>query len=92
MTGTKMLSAEKHHEGLAVSVSANDKVETILCEKLLVAVGRRPRTSGLGLEEVDIQTDRGAIVTDEHFQTTLAGVYAIGDCNGKFPMAHTASA
>lgn len=92
LTGTKVLSAEKSGSALAVKVLADGKEEQIPCEKLLVAVGRRANTAALGLDKAGIQTERGAIVTNDSFQTNVPGVYAIGDCNGKFLMAHAASA
>ena len=60
------------------------------CDKALLSLGRRPRTAGLGLETLGIEMDRAAIVTDRHMCTNVAGVYAVGDCNGKFMLAHTA--
>lgn len=92
LTGTKMLSAKKSGSGLGVQVSHAGKESTLSCEKLLVAVGRRPYTAALGLEAAGIATERGAIVVDEHFQTNVPGVYAIGDCNAKMMLAHAASA
>ena len=58
-------------------------------EKLLVATGRRPNTDVIATDAIEI--NRG-IVTDEHFETTLAHHYAIGDCNGKLQLAHAARA
>ena len=60
------------------------------CGKVLVCVGRRPNTAGLGLETLGIEMDRAAVVTDRHLCTNVANVYAIGDCNGKSLLAHTA--
>ena len=60
------------------------------CGKVLVCVGRRPNTAGLGLETLGVEMDRAAVVTDRHMCTNVAGVYAIGDCNGKVMLAHTA--
>lgn len=60
------------------------------CGAVLVSTGRRPATAGLGLEKLGIEMDRAAIVTDRHLCTNVAGVYAIGDCNGKSLLAHTA--
>ena len=60
------------------------------CGKVLVCVGRRPNTANLGLETLGIEMDRAAIITDRHLCTNVAGVYAIGDCNGKVMLAHTA--
>lgn len=60
------------------------------CGAVLVSTGRRPNTAGLGLEKLGIETDGPAVVTDRHLCTNVAGVYAIGDCNGKSLLAHTA--
>ena len=60
------------------------------CDMVLVSVGRRPFTANLGLESLGIEMDRSAIVTDRHMCTNVAGVYAVGDCNGKAMLAHTA--
>ncbi len=63
---------------------------TIGCDKVLLSAGRRPNTQGLNLEALHIETHRGAIVTDRHLCTNVNGVYAVGDCNGKLMLAHTA--
>ena len=60
------------------------------CDMVLLSTGRRPATAGLGLETLGIEMDRAAIVTDRHMCTNVAGVYAVGDCNGKLMLAHTA--
>ena len=60
------------------------------CGAVLVSTGRRPNTAGLGLEKLGVETDGPAVVTDRHLCTNVAGVYAIGDCNGKSLLAHTA--
>ncbi len=58
---------------------------------LLVATGRRPNSDDLGLETVGVATDeRGYIETDRHFLTTVPGVYAVGDVNGRGAFTHTA--
>ena len=62
----------------------------VRCDAVLLSIGRRPNTAGLGLENLGIEMDRAAIVTDRHMCTNVAGVYAIGDCNGKVMLAHTA--
>lgn len=66
-------------------------LEPIRCDKVLMAVGRRPNTSQLGLEEAGVQTDqRGFVTVDKHFQTSAAGVFAIGDLIGGAMLAHKA--
>ena len=55
-----------------------------------MSVGRRPATEGLGLENIGVELDRGAIRVDERCQTNVPGVYAAGDVNGVSMLAHTA--
>jgi len=59
-------------------------------DKVLLCTGRRPATGELGLESIGVYTEGGAIVTDAHLRTNLPGVYAVGDVNGKYMLAHTA--
>jgi len=61
-------------------------------DKLLVAVGRKPRTEGIGLEGAGIETDRGNVTVDGYMETTVKGVYAIGDVVASQQLAHVASA
>lgn len=63
---------------------------TLACGKVLLSAGRRANVEGVGLEVLGVQTERGAVVTDRHLCTSVPGVYAIGDCNGKLMLAHTA--
>ncbi|MBR2080024.1 MAG: dihydrolipoyl dehydrogenase [Oscillospiraceae bacterium] len=60
------------------------------CDKVLLSAGRRADVSSINVEALQIQTERGAVVTDRHLCTNVPGVYAIGDCNGKLMLAHTA--
>ena len=62
----------------------------IKADKVLVAAGRTASTRGLGLENINVLTERGAVVTDEYGKTSAANVYAAGDVNGKSMLAHTA--
>jgi len=65
--------------------------EPLQCDRVLVAVGRKPNTADVGLESVGVETDkRGFIVVDEHFATAAEGVYAIGDVIGGAMLAHKA--
>ena len=74
----------------SVIYEENGEKKEIACDKVLLAAGRRPATAGIGLETLGLQMDRAAIVTDRHMCTTVSNVYAIGDCNGKSMLAHTA--
>ena len=60
------------------------------CDKVLLSVGRRAATKDVGLENLNIEMNRGAIVTDDTLATNVPGVWAVGDCNGKIMLAHTA--
>jgi len=74
----------------SVVYEENGEKKEIACDKVLLSAGRRPATAGIGLETLNLQMDRAAIVTDRHLCTTVQNVYAIGDCNGKSMLAHTA--
>ena len=64
--------------------------EEILADKILLSVGRRANVTGFGLENIGVETERGAIVTDSRLKTNVENVYAAGDVNGKSMLAHTA--
>lgn len=66
--------------------------ETILCDVVLSAAGVTPNTENIGLEDLGIATDRGYIKVDDFYQTTVPGVYAIGDVLPTQALAHVASA
>ena len=74
----------------SVIYEENGEKKEIACDKVLLSAGRRPATAGIGLETLGLEMDRAAIVTDRHLCTTEQNVYAIGDCNGKVMLAHTA--
>lgn len=74
----------------AVEYEKDGKTESVSADAVLLSIGRRAVTSGLGLETLGIYTERGAIVTDEHLRTNVPNVYAAGDINGKIMLAHTA--
>jgi dihydrolipoamide dehydrogenase len=60
--------------------------------RVMVAVGRRPRTSGIGLEEAGVDFGPGGVVVDSGMRTNVSGVFAVGDVTGKWLLAHVASA
>jgi dihydrolipoamide dehydrogenase len=78
-TGAKVEKVEKTKSGVAVTFSVGGKQEKIEAEKILIAVGRKPRTENIGLERTHVKPDRGFIKTDSWMQTSEPGVYAIGD-------------
>ena len=74
----------------AVKYEKDGKVESVKADKVLLSIGRRPVTQGIGLENIGVATERGAIVTDRYSKTNVAGVYAAGDVNGRMMLAHVA--
>lgn len=84
-----------HLEGgsATVTVETKDGAEKSLsAQRVLLAVGRAPVTEGLGLQGLQIETEKGFIKADDHFQTSCKGVYAIGDVTGPPLLAHGAAA
>lgn len=81
---------EKTKTGVTVTwTDSNGKPQSKQAEKVLMAVGRAPRTEGIGLEKTNIKPDRNFIMTNEWMETTEPGVYAIGDIVGGLPqLAH----
>ena len=67
--------------------------QSVVAEKMLISIGRRMNSGGLGLETVGVHTgSREEILVDDHMETSVPGVYAIGDVTGKSMLAHVASA
>ncbi|UYZ20699.1 dihydrolipoyl dehydrogenase [Mesobacillus jeotgali] len=92
ITNAKVIS-ETLQKGDGVTISAEVKGETkeFTAEKLLVSVGRQANVEGIGLENTDIQLERGFIQTNEYFQTKESHIYGIGDVIGGLQLAHVAS-
>ena len=66
------------------------RATAVVGSHVLLAVGRRPNTDGLGLEQAGIRTDaRGYIEVDDQCRTSAEGVWAVGDCNGRGAFTHT---
>lgn len=100
----KVLMAEYQKRGMEFKLSCkvlevtadsviydeNGERKSVKSDKVLLSAGRRASTAGIGLESIGVLTERGAIVTDRHMCTNVANVYAVGDCNGKLMLAHTA--
>jgi len=83
--GVRFSGVTQNDSGVVVSL---ENGETIEADLLLVAVGRGPVTANLGFEEVGVQLDRGFVVVDEKLQTTVPGVYAVGDIVPGLQLAH----
>ncbi|MCM0619541.1 dihydrolipoyl dehydrogenase [Nocardioides bruguierae] len=84
-TGETFQSVKRSDDGVAVTLEGGEVLEA---EVLLVAVGRRPATAGLGLEDVGVATERGYVTVDERCRTSVAGVHALGDIVPGLQLAH----
>jgi dihydrolipoamide dehydrogenase len=91
---TQVKEAKVAKKSVQVKVAGQGREETLTFDRLLVSVGRRPLTRGLGLEALGIQTDprSGRILVDDTYQTNVPGIYAIGDLVPGPMLAHKASA
>ena len=92
--GAKVTKAEATDSGVTLTVepSKGGAAETLEADVVLVAIGRRPYVAGLGLDKAGVKiTDRGRIAVDGHFQTSVPGIYAIGDVVDGPMLAHKAS-
>jgi dihydrolipoamide dehydrogenase len=90
---TKVVGVEKTSNGLSVTVepAAGGAQSKIECDVMLVSIGRVPFTASLGLDALGVALDkRGRVVTDAHFKTNVAGIWAIGDCREGAMLAHKA--
>jgi len=89
---TKVTGASVTEAGVSLTVepAAGGAAQTIEADTVLVAIGRRPYTEGLGLEAVGVEMERGRVKIDGHFQTNVPGIYAIGDVVEGPMLAHKA--
>ena len=85
---TKVEKVETAASGVRVEISGGATLEA---ERALIATGRSLNSRGIGLEHVGVKTDRGAIQVNERMETTVSGIYAIGDVTGISLLAHAAS-
>ncbi|HXG87242.1 MAG TPA: dihydrolipoyl dehydrogenase [Vicinamibacterales bacterium] len=96
LTGTKVTSAKAGAKGVDLELASTDqKTQKMTVDVLLVATGRGPVTDGLGAEAVGLKMDRGYIVVDQQFRTSVAGISAIGDVitmgGPHYQLAHVSS-
>ena len=91
LLSTKVVSLAQTEEGAVVSYEKAEGAGSVIAEKLLMSVGRRPVTKGFGLENLNLQrTERGSIVVNGQMESSLPGVYVCGDLTGFSLLAHTA--
>jgi dihydrolipoyl dehydrogenase len=91
--GMKVTKAQPGEAGIAVTIepAKGGPAETLAAEIVLLAIGRRPHTEGLGLETIGVALDeRGRVKTDAHFATNVPGIHAIGDVIAGPMLAHKA--
>lgn len=89
----KVESVETTDKGVKVTISGEDGQQTIEAEQALVAIGFKPNSRDLGLEEVGVKiSDKGFVEIDENMATNVDGIWSIGDVTGKLMLAHVASA
>ncbi|WP_439573267.1 dihydrolipoyl dehydrogenase [Phreatobacter sp.] len=89
---SKVTGAKTSKKGVTLTVepAAGGEAATVEADVVLVAIGRRPYTEGLGLEAVGVAMERGRVVIDHHFATSVPGIYAIGDVVRGPMLAHKA--
>ena len=90
--GTKVTSAKLAKDGVVLTLepAAGGAVETLTGDVVLVAIGRRPYTAGLGLESVGIETDKRGFLVNDHLKTGKDGIWVIGDATHGPMLAHKA--
>jgi pyruvate/2-oxoglutarate dehydrogenase complex dihydrolipoamide dehydrogenase (E3) component len=90
-TSADCIRFARHEQGVVVGVNCAHGGPDVIGSHVLLAVGRRPNTDDLGLEKAGVQTDaRGYIRVNDQLETSVAGVWALGDCNGRGAFTHTA--
>lgn len=90
-TGADSIAFKRVEGDVGVTLQTGGKDALVVGSHVLIAIGRRPNTDDLGLDTAGIELDeRGYIKVDDHLQTSVAGVWALGDCNGRGAFTHTA--
>ena len=86
----KVETVERTKTGVAVTFTVDGKQQKIEADKVLIAVGRAPRTENVGIEKTKVEVERGFVKTDEYMRTAEPGIYAIGDIAAGYPqLAHS---
>lgn len=91
-TGAMVKEISQGEEGLCCSFTVKEESKQAWGDGILVAIGRRPNTKGLLQEGFTLEMERGRIIVNEQFQTSIPSIYAIGDVSSKVQLAHVASA
>jgi pyruvate/2-oxoglutarate dehydrogenase complex dihydrolipoamide dehydrogenase (E3) component len=86
----KVVGVAKQGNNIEVTVEHSGTKSQVIGSHLLLAIGRRPNTDDLGLDQAGIATDsRGYIEVDDQLRTNVSGIWALGDCNGRGAFTHT---
>ncbi len=88
-TDAKLTEVQKSDEGVTAVLESGER---LTAHKMLVSIGRRYNTEGLGLEKIGVRTENGKIVVNEQMQTNIPNIYAVGDVASRYLLAHVASA
>lgn len=91
-TGAKVSALTQAEEGICCTFEEKGGERHCTAQAVLIATGRRPYTEGLFAEDCTPGMERGRVLVDEHYETSIPGIYAIGDVNGQFLLAHAATA
>jgi len=87
---SKIVGVEKQGHSIAAKIVSAGRTSQVIGTHMLVATGRQPNTDDLGLDKVGIVTDvRGYIQVDDQLRTSISGIWAMGDCNGRGAFTHT---
>jgi dihydrolipoamide dehydrogenase len=78
-------------EGSIVYIDTKSEIQSLECDQVLIAIGRKPNLEGIGLEDLKINFNSKGIIVDQNFKTNLDNIYAIGDVTGKMMLAHFAT-
>jgi pyruvate/2-oxoglutarate dehydrogenase complex dihydrolipoamide dehydrogenase (E3) component len=90
-TSAECIHLKPHAEGVTVGTTCTSAQPDITGSHVLLAVGRTPNTQDLGLDRAGVATDaKGYIVVNDHLESSVPGIYALGDCNGRGAFTHTA--
>lgn len=90
-TNATCIAFKPHPDGVAVGVDCTAGAPEVVGSHVLLAVGRRPNTDDLGLDRAGVTTDaRGYVTVDDSLATSVPGIWALGDCNGRGAFTHTA--
>jgi dihydrolipoamide dehydrogenase len=92
LTSARVQGAQLSEGGAALQVSVDGREEEVRANRVLMGVGMAASTEALGLDKLGVVLEKGFVQIDERMQTSVPGVYAIGDVTGKLMLAHVASA